>query len=85
MVLGGKGGNTPAPPTMETNPVIMFLNQRPEPKVLVEGVTESKKRKELGDNQNLRLMHTAGGYDHAQQNRRNWIEIHSQLVRDMME
>jgi hypothetical protein len=57
---------------------MMFLSQRPEPQIKPLSEEIKKKRKSLTSN-DVRLQHTAGGYDHANNDRRNWTEIYSQI------
>ena len=56
------------------NPVLKFLNQREEPKV-VSIKAETDQQKLVKSNAELRRMHHAGGYDFSSYERRNWSEI----------
>lgn len=54
-----------------SNPVMIFLNQRPLP----QPVQSSTKPQSVRDNVKRRRMHEAGGYDFKNYEKRNWMEI----------
>jgi hypothetical protein len=58
-----------------TNAAQNFFALRPEPKPLtVPNVSQP-----LSRGRELRELHKAGGYDHANYERRNWTEIFTQM------
>jgi hypothetical protein len=58
-----------------TNAAQNFFALRPEPKPLTVINTSHP----LSRGRELRELHKAGGYDHANYERRNWSEIYDQL------
>ena len=76
-VKSAKGGVTPVVATgpVGTNAAQVFLDQRPEPKPVLEPAPHKSKL----SNMELRDMHRAGGYDYANYYKRNWDEILTQL------
>lgn len=57
------------------NPVLMFLGKREEPQIKSSKSATRKVR----NNDDLRAMHQAGGYNHSEYERRNWSEIYMQI------
>jgi hypothetical protein len=78
----------PAPqiPIVANNPVLAFLQQRPEPQPVLKGkeLTDSlqssrrTKKKALSI---VRKIHQVGGYDYSNYDKKNWQEIRLHLQR----
>lgn len=60
---------------MSLNPVVAFLNQRPEPKTIETIAKSSNDGGGRDSNDRKRKVHQAGGYDYSYVDRRNWNEI----------
>jgi hypothetical protein len=67
-------GDTPQT-TTSTNPFLIFLAQRPEPKQ----IDVSTKKLEKNNFKDWKSIHAAGGYDHNNFRLKNWQEIISQI------
>jgi hypothetical protein len=57
------------------DPVLAFLAQRSEPKV----IAQTQRQMEKLSNEQLRMIRMAGGYDYSQYDVKNWLEISSQI------
>lgn len=60
---------------MSLNPVVAFLNQRPEPKAMETATKSLNDGNGRDNNERKRKIHQAGGYDYSFVDRRNWNEI----------
>ncbi len=58
------------------NPVLAFLNQRPLPLPINPPVPKQK----VSSSEDMRRLHTAGGYEYSCYEKRNWAQIEGEYL-----